>query len=45
MKLATVLRYVELGAEGPDAVWNTRYYIGNGYKKWQGSTVWDLWLL
>ncbi len=33
MKLATLLRYAELGAEGPDAVWNTRYYIGNGYEK------------
>lgn len=33
MKLATVLRYVELEATGPDAVWNTRYYIGNGFEK------------
>ncbi len=33
MKLATLLRYVELNAEGADAVWNTRFYIGNGYEK------------
>lgn len=33
MKLATLLRYVELNAEGHDAVWNTRFYIGNGYEK------------